>query len=91
MSFPVLVEAQNGHFTATLVGMPTLSVVEATREEALAGLQTIIQQRIERGELLSLEVEPIGVTDLAGKYADDPTLSDICEEAYRLRDAENQP
>jgi len=40
------------------------------------------------GELLSLDVEPIGVSSLAGKYGTDPTLRAICEDAYRRRDAE---
>ncbi|HMV47738.1 MAG TPA: hypothetical protein PLD20_21120 [Blastocatellia bacterium] len=91
MSFPVLVEASNGHFTASLAGMPTLSVVEATREKAIAALRTILQKRLEQGELVSLEVEKLGVSDLAGKFADDPTLREICEQAYQLRDAELEP
>lgn len=91
MTFPVLVEGQNGHFTASLVGAPHLSAEEATRDEAIAALKAAIQQRIARGELLSLEVDTIGVTDLAGRFKDDPTLREICEQAYQMRDAENQP
>ncbi|MEP7340769.1 MAG: hypothetical protein ABI977_23770 [Acidobacteriota bacterium] len=91
MNFPVMVESQNGHFTASLVGAPSLSVVESTRAQAIAALKAEIQQRIEQGELLSLEVGPIGVSDLAGKFKDDPTLREICEQAYRERDAETQP
>lgn len=91
MTFPILVQGRNGHFTASLVGAPNLSVVEATRAEAIAALKTEIQQRIVQGELLSLEVETIGVTDLAGKYKDDPTLREICGQAYQMRDAESQP
>ena len=90
MTFPVLVEAQNGHFVASLIGVPDLSVVDATRARALAALRAKLQQRIEEGELVSLEVETIGVSDLAGIFSDDPTLRDICEEAYQLRDAEKQ-
>lgn len=91
MSFPVLVESKNGHFMASLVGAPNLSVVGSTRALAIAALKTEIQQRVELGELLSLEVETIGVSNLAGKYRDDPTLQEICEQAYQMRDAENQP
>lgn len=88
MTFPVLVKGQNGHFTASLVGAPNLSVVDATRAQALAALKVEIQQRIEQGELVSLEVETVGVSELAGIFSEDPTLRDICEEAYKLRDAE---
>lgn len=91
MSFPVLVEAQNGHFTASLAGVPNLSAVEATRSEAIAALKIEIQQRIEQGELFALEIDTLGVSDLAGLFSDDSTLREICEEAYRLRDAEVQP
>ena len=88
MSFPVFVEANNGHFTASLIGVPQLSVVGMTRDQAIATLKQEIQHRIEDGQLLSLDVAPIGVSDLAGKYADDPTLREICEQAYQLRDDE---
>jgi hypothetical protein len=88
MTFPVLVEAQNGHFTASLVGVPSLSVVESTRSQAIAALKAEIRQRVELGELLSLEIDTIGISDLAGKYSDDPTLREICEQAYQMRDAE---
>ena len=88
MSFPVFVEADNGHFTASLIGVPQLSVVGLTRDQAIATLKQEIQHRIEDGQLLSLDVAPIGVSDLAGKYADDPTLREICEQAYQLSDDE---
>ena len=88
MVFPVLVQANNGHFTASLVGVPNLSVEEPTRAQAISALRVEIQQRIELGELLQLEVDAIGVSQLAGKYKDDPTLREICEHAYQLRDAE---
>lgn len=91
MTFPVLVEGQNGYFTASLVGAPHLSAEEATRDEAISTLKTEIQQLIAQGALLSLEVDIIGVTDLAGKFKDDPTLREICEQAYQTRDAESQP
>ncbi len=68
MTFPVMVTASNGHFVASLVGVPNLSVEEPTRAQAIASLKAEIQQRIELGELLQLEVETIAVTDLAGKY-----------------------
>ncbi|MBP6824068.1 MAG: hypothetical protein KA368_21150 [Acidobacteria bacterium] len=92
MSFPVLVEAENGYFAASLLGAVNLRVVEPTRDEAVAALKTELQQRIQKGELLSVEVgelATIGVSDLVGKYRDDPTLREICEQAYQLRDAEN--
>ena len=60
----------------------------ATKDEALTALRANIDQRFAHGELLLLDVPYRAVTDFAGLFKDDPTLRDICEEAYRLRDAE---
>ncbi|NOT63145.1 MAG: hypothetical protein HOP19_23295 [Acidobacteria bacterium] len=88
MNWPIYVEAQNGHFTATLAGVPNVSVIEATREGAIAALRAKVDQRVAKGELLSIEIKPRGITASAGAFADDPTLDDIFDEAYRLRDAD---
>ncbi|MEZ4867972.1 MAG: hypothetical protein R3C14_41980 [Caldilineaceae bacterium] len=89
MSFPILIQSVNGKYSASLMGAPEIKVLEPTHEKAINALRTIIGQRVLAGEVLFLDLnEVIGVSGLAGKYADDPTLQDICEEAYRLRDAE---
>ena len=88
MSFRVFVEAQNGHFTATLAGVPNLKVVEPTRAAAIASLKEAIHREVEQGEMIALDFEPLGLSDLAGKYADDPTLRELEAEAYRMRDAD---
>ncbi len=91
MSFPVLVEMQAGQFAASLAGVPNVRVVQPTRSQAITALKSEIQQRIELGELLSLDIESVSVSSLAGRYSDDPTLREICEDAYQLRDAERNP
>ena len=88
MTFPVVVEACDGQFAASLVGVPNARVVSPTRAQAIDALKAVIAQRIATGELLSLEVETTGISSLAGKYEADPTLRAICDEAYKLRDAE---
>jgi hypothetical protein len=90
MTFPVLVEPYNGQYAAVLVGAPTIRAVGATRDEALAALQTDLTQRRIRGELVSLDLPTTGVSGLAGKYRPDPTLREICTEAYCLRNAESE-
>jgi hypothetical protein len=87
MTFPVLVLPDQGRFAATLVGAPEVRASASTREEALAALGTEIEQRMAQGELVALEIRPQGLSSLAGKYRDDPTLRAICEEAYQQRDA----
>ncbi len=89
MTFAVHVEQDHGRFAAVLVGAPQVRVVGPTRAEAILALKAEIIERMGRGELLGLEIEAVGIADLAGTYADDPTLREICDEAYRERDAES--
>lgn len=84
-------ETQEGQFAASLAGAPDVRVVQPTRSQAIAALKSEIRQRIEIGELLSLDVDAVSVSSLAGRYGDDPTLDEICDEAYQLRDAERNP
>jgi hypothetical protein len=90
MTFPVTVHPANGQFEATLVGAPDVRATAATREGALAALESAISRRLDRGELVALEVRRHGLAGLFGKYRDDPTLRDICETAYKERDADVQ-
>jgi hypothetical protein len=87
MTFPAIVHPANGQFEATLVGAPDVRATARTRDEALAALESVIAQRLDRGELVALEVRR-GLAGLFGKYRDDPTLREICGAAYRGRDAE---
>jgi len=88
MTFPIVIEASDGQFVASLVGVPTVRVIGPTRSQAIDALKKELEQRVALGELLSLDIETIGVSSLAGKYEADPTLRTICEEAYLQRDAE---
>lgn len=90
MTFPVVVEACDGQLAASLVGVPNVRVVGSTRSQAIDPLREELEHRVARGELLSLDIETIGVSSLAGKYEADPTLRTICDEAYQLRDAEGR-
>jgi hypothetical protein len=90
MTFPVVVHPTEGQFEATLIGAPDVRVMAPTREEALAKLETAIAQQLDRGQLVMLEVRRRGLAGLFGKFRDDPTLREICDEAYRLRDADIQ-
>jgi len=89
MSFTIFVEAVNGEFVASLIGAPSVRVVKPNRAQAIAGLRVEIQQRVARGKLLSIEIDTVGISSLAGKYDSDPTLRHICDEAYQRRDSKN--
>jgi len=86
MTFPVTVHPTNGQFEAALVGAPEVCAKAATREAALAALESTLAKRLDQGELVALEVKRRGLSALFGKYRDDPTLRDICEAAYQERD-----
>ncbi len=88
MTFSVIVEQANGGFVATLAGESSVRVEAPSRDEALNALKQELSTRVKRGELVSLDVSPRGISELAGKYADDPTLEAICDEAYELRNRE---
>ena len=88
MTFSAVVAQHNGQFSATLVGVPEVSVVGSSRSDAIASLEAEIRKRVEHGELVSLEVGSAGISSLAGKYADDASLQEICDDAYADRDAE---
>ena len=88
MSVAILVEAEGAQFAATLAGVPELRTVGPTRGDAIDALRAEIERRMQSGEMASLEVRPRGVAAIAGAFRDDPTLRDICEDAYRARDAE---
>jgi len=88
MNFPVVVETIDGQFAASLAGVPSVRVVKPDRAEAISGLKAEIQHRVAVGELLSLEIDALSISSLAGKYSSDPTLDHICDEAYQLRDAD---
>lgn len=91
MTFPVLIRATNGQFSASLVGSPEPGCIGSSKEEAVAALRQKLAEKVKAGELVNLELTTVGVSDLAGRFADDPTLRDICDDIYRQRDADQTP
>ena len=90
MKVPVVVETANGHCVASVVGTLDLRASAPTREEAISRLKAVVQDRVSAGAFVMLEVAEPDMMDLFGKYKDDPSLQDICDEAYRLRDEERK-
>ena len=86
MTVPVWVEQLNGTFTASVPGMPGVRSENASREKAIADVRHQLRTGFANGQLVMVDVDFVGVSGLAGTYADDPTLQEICAEAYRLRD-----
>jgi hypothetical protein len=88
MTFSILVQPENGQFAAQLVGEHDLRIVRPTRDEALNAMQDELRRRVEAGELVSVTLANAGVIAAAGRLADDPTLQEICDDIYTLRDRE---
>ena len=91
MTVPIGIVQHNGTFTATVLGAPQVTADGATKEQAVTAVTAQLHTRVAAGEVVLVDVENlgfVGISGLAGKYKDDSTLREICEEAYRLRDAE---
>jgi hypothetical protein len=91
MTLPIIVAQTNGQYSATLVGSPDLRCVAASRAEAIAALQNEVAQKVSKGELVNLEVPPLGVSDLAARFKDDTELRDICQTICAERDVQREP
>ena len=88
MTIPVWVEQQNGKFTASVPGVPGIQASGATRDIAVADARSQLQTSLSIGQIVLVDVDFVGVSGLAGTYQDDPSILEICAEAYRLRDEE---
>jgi hypothetical protein len=88
MTFAVKVESTDDRFTAVLLGAPDVQSTGTTADEAVDGLRKEIERRTNSGCLRTVDVPTAGLSTFAGRFRDDPTLREICEEAYRLRDEE---
>ena len=93
MTFPIVIETVDDQIVASLAGVPDVRVSGPSRPDVLKSLQGELARRIPLGALDALDVQPSGgVLNLAGKYADDSTLVEICEQAYadRNRDRDSE-
>jgi hypothetical protein len=88
MTVPVLIEQSDGDFCASLVGSPGLRAIRPSRAEAIEALRKELAKKLASGELLDLEVQPLGAAGLAGIFRDDASLTEIRDDIYRQRDAE---
>jgi len=86
MTVPVWVEEQNGTFTASVPGVSELRAEAASQVSAVEAIRQKLRAAVASGQLVFVDDKPSGLLAAAGKFRDDPTLLDICAEAYRLRD-----
>jgi hypothetical protein len=91
MTAPVWVEQNGGKFTATVLGAPQVKAEGTTKEQAVAAVTAQLRDRVTTGDVVLVDIDNpgfVGISGLAGKFKDDPTLDDIVKNAYRERDAQ---
>jgi hypothetical protein len=91
MTLPIRIEQVNGLFSASLIGDPAVRVEAPTRATALTQMQFEISRRMQNGEIVFMDIPPAGTVDFVGILKDDPTLDELRDEIYRLRDLEPYP
>jgi hypothetical protein len=80
-------QAPDGPFTAQIVGGADLQATGATREEAVERLRALLQEQVNLGSLLSIEIprqDP--VMSRFGWAKDDPTFDEYLEEIRKFRE-----
>ncbi|WP_341525286.1 hypothetical protein WKK05_22120 [Nostoc sp. UHCC 0302] len=90
LTYEVLIENEpDGTVKATLLGLADFQSSGATKEEAIKTLIQRLQARLEKAEIVTLEMEPPKTEHpwmkFAGMFKDDPQFDEVQEhiEAYR--------
>ena len=91
MTIPVLLTEVEDRFEAVLVGTPEVRGHGLSRSDAIESLKGELAQRTRRGDLVWVDFEPSERHPVAGSFADDDTLPELCAEIYRQRDADLAP
>jgi hypothetical protein len=82
-----VLQEPDGRFTARLLGEPDLSATAATADEAVERLRTRLQEQVNMGSLVAIELprrKP--VMERFGSARDDPTFEDYLEEIRKFRE-----
>jgi len=82
LTYDVLIEnEQDGRFNATVLGLPDCKISGATKEEALKELIQRLQARLEKAEIVTLEIDPPQTEHpwmkFAGMFKDDPQFDEM--------------
>lgn len=90
MTVSVLVTPRDGRYFASVLGSPEVSAAGDTKPAAIDALKAELARRQSAGELVTIDMPPVAVTDLIGRHsaAYRENLREIVAKAYRLRDEE---
>ncbi|MFB2892208.1 type II toxin-antitoxin system HicB family antitoxin [Aerosakkonemataceae cyanobacterium BLCC-F50] len=85
----IIEEIKAGLYSATVWGLPDCKATGATREEALTNVRQLLTARLEKAEIVSLEIEipkpEHPWMKFFGKYKDDPYFDEMLEDIKALR------
>jgi predicted RNase H-like HicB family nuclease len=68
----ILLEHKTEGFHASILGLPDCQAEGATREDALANVQTVLRSRLASVEIVTVPLELPALTQLTGIFKDDP-------------------
>jgi predicted RNase H-like HicB family nuclease len=68
----ILLEHKIEGFRASILGLPDCQAQGATREDALANVQTVLRSRLASAEIVTVPFESTALTQLTGIFKDDP-------------------
>ena len=89
LNYSVLIEEKAGLYSATVWGLPDCKASGENREEALKNIHQLLMARLEKAEIVSLEIElpkpEHPWMKFAGKYKDDPYFDEMLEDIKALR------
>lgn len=90
LTYSVLVEeGKEGGYKATVWGLPECEAAGATREEAMENVRRLVEARLERAEIVYLEMElpkpEHPWMKFAGMFKDDPYFDEMLEDIKALR------
>ncbi|HLO46912.1 MAG TPA: type II toxin-antitoxin system HicB family antitoxin [Kamptonema sp.] len=90
LTYTVMLEEQEpGKYRATVLGWPECQVFGSTREEALTSLRQLVTERLDKVEIVSLEIDRPKPEHpwmkFAGKYKDDPYFEEMQADIAALR------
>jgi alpha-D-ribose 1-methylphosphonate 5-phosphate C-P lyase len=87
MTIPVWVEQQNGRFMASVLGAPQVSADASTKEQAVAAVTALFQNRMTSGEVVIVNVPtPLPFRQVSPEETE--AWRELREEIYRERDAQ---
>jgi predicted RNase H-like HicB family nuclease len=85
----IIEEIKAGLYSAIVWGLPDCKTTGATRQEALTNARQLLIARLEKAEVVSLEIEipkpEHPWMQFAGKYKDDPYFDEMLEDIKALR------